>query len=152
MQHRVSTEEQLNDMQRQVEEGLARFVVKEATEKTSQSSQKEMIELKLEVTEATGAKGTVYDYLIPDSKMAFKLKHFWDSVGEAEIYAQGETYAANYEGKKGRCELKWQKSKNTAYQDRMAVDDYIVNDSNETVETTASPEPTNGNYSDDIPF
>ncbi|WP_423063874.1 hypothetical protein [Candidiatus Paracoxiella cheracis] len=154
MQHRVYTEEELDDLKRKLEEGPATFLVKEVSEEVSGAGN-EMFKLTLEVTDATGAVGFVTDYLVPDSKVAYKLKHFWDAVGEPEVYERGETYAANYDNKKGRCELAWQKSKNPDYKDRMGVKDYIAGDTVKKVQTnsaTASRQIDNGNFDEDIPF
>ncbi|WP_423063745.1 hypothetical protein [Candidiatus Paracoxiella cheracis] len=161
MQHRVYTEEELDDLKRKLEEGPATFLVKEVSEEVSGAGN-EMFKLKLEVTDATGAVGFVTDYLVPDSRVAYKLKHFWDAVGEPEVYERGETYAANYDNKKGHCELEWQKSKNPNYKDRIGIKDYIAADAATAVDAkpaaTATqsvgpaPAPSDEGMNDDIPF
>lgn len=66
-------------------EGIYNFQVIKA-EKRISSAGNPMLELKLKVWDANGKTYTVRDFLVATRKMAWKIKHFWESVGQPEKY------------------------------------------------------------------
>lgn len=71
----------------------------------------EMTILQLLVDVKPGISHVVFCYLIPSSRFAFLIKHFWDSVGNPEKYESGDIPASEYIGKKGRMKTKVGKNK-----------------------------------------
>lgn len=83
--------------------GIYNFQVLEATEKTSKSGNP-MLELVLNVWGHDGKVFRLYDWLVGIESMAFKTKHFWESVGEPEKYISGEAAAVDFLDKSGKLE------------------------------------------------
>ena len=124
MQHKIYTDQQLIDLQKPLEEGICDFEVIQAKEKISKAGNS-MIELLLKVTDIRKKQDTLKDWLLDSPKMAFKLKHFWQSVNNSDIYNKGEIYEIEYLNKKGKCTIKWEESKDPNYPSKMRIMDYI---------------------------
>src|SRR5258708_1797702 len=77
------------------------FEVIDALDQKSQAG-KEMIKLTLGVFAKDGGKRYVYDYLIADSKMRFKVRHFCDGAGILDIFERGELTANDCKARNGR--------------------------------------------------
>ena len=145
MQFTVYDEEKLSRFRSPLSEGPANFEVSSAQEKVSKSGNA-MMELKLRVWDINGVEGIIYDYLVDIEQMAYKIKHFWESVEFMSVYESGNFSSDDCIGKAGKCELKWKKSKNTQYPDRMVIADYIK-------PSNGKPEKNNENFfNDDISF
>jgi hypothetical protein len=127
------TEEQINNAGLEVllPNGDYPFQVLNIVPKQSKSGNN-MLELKLQLHTATGLH-TIQDWLVdsPDlPKMAFKLRHFCDTIGLQVEYLQGEfapSAALNRRGhlKLGRERGKLKADGQSSYPDRNVVRDYL---------------------------
>lgn len=136
MKYQPKTEEEVNNFSL-CPEGVFPFEVVHAEEKLSQKGN-EMIQLKLKVFDDEGNQHIVYDFLM--EAVAFKLKHFCDAVGLAELYKSGELTDIECEGKTGKVEIGHRPDQKDKEKMRHGVKDYIVDESANMIED------------DDIPF
>lgn len=137
--------------------GDADFTVNTAIEMTSKNG-KPMIKVGLKVWDQTGAQGFVHDYLILTEAFAWKLKHFFESIGRGFDYATGEINPAEFVNANGRCILKIEKGTDQFPDDKNTVKDYIgetakmkTEKTNQAFRTLAPGEPPMFT-DDDIPF
>jgi hypothetical protein len=68
----------------------------------------------------------IYDYLQPEGKIAYKLKHFCDSVGIADKYKSGALFEIDLLHKSGKVELKIQPGNAEYPNPKNTVVDYHV--------------------------
>ena len=95
------------------------FEVLEAEDAVSQKGN-EMIKLKINAFGPKYGKH-VYDYLL--EKMAFKLRHFCETVGIADQYARGKIDTTGLLGRSGRVILAIEERE--GYEPRNVVKDYV---------------------------
>lgn len=122
------------------------FEVLEAEDKISKSGN-EMIALKLGIEHEESLRG-VFDYLLTDERMQYKLRHFADAVGVLKDYERGEMKAEDLVGLSGKCKIVIQPAKD-GYDAKNSVRDYVKRSNG------AEPEPVTAkktNMDDDIPF
>ena len=122
MHHPVITEEEMTP--KMLEVGNAHFLVREADETFSKSGNP-MVKLTLHVTDKKKNEGIVFDYLVGTENMAFKIKHFWESLGNPDQYATGDSPVDLMIAKTGTCRLKLDKSTDPKYSDRIVVADFL---------------------------
>lgn len=132
--------------------GVYDFEVMEATKKTSKSNYP-MIELKLKVWGDDGRIYSMFDWLLPTHrKMAWKIKHFWESVGQAANY-NGQLSAKELIGKTGKVRTKIEQD-NKGY-DQARVEDY-ANEADKKLHEAQTKghlqKPAEDELDDDIPF
>ena len=120
------------------------FEVLEADEKTSKSGN-DMIALKLGVVYNDSVRG-IFDYLVDIDSMAFKTRHFADSVGLLAEYEKGSLDAGALVGLTGKCKIDIQPAKD-GYDAKNAVKDYVKIGSK-----SAPTGKTETVEDDDIPF
>lgn len=123
------SEDQILLQQSILEEGEHDFVVIKAEKKNSKSSGNPMIELQLKVTGQNGRKHVLFDWFTCSEKMAYKVKHFWESVGSPENYS-GRNSVSDFIGREGRLETGTRKNDNGKSQ--AVVKDYIPEKNLET--------------------
>lgn len=109
-------------------EGEYEFRVAYAKNDVSKSHN-EMITLAIHVFK-NGEYVQVYDYLL--EAMMFKLKHFCEATGLEKEYASGTLTAKMCVGKSGRCKVVVQHDKNGKWKDKNAIEDYCVDEEEET--------------------
>ena len=97
------------------------FDVIKAFDETSKAGN-DMIKLELDVYAANGKKTRVFDYLLEN--LAYKLKHFCESVGLVREYEEGRLSADMCKNRSGKCKLDIQKDKSGEYPDKNIVKDY----------------------------
>ena len=134
------SDEQLQKIRIGFTEGPAEFNVIFADNHRSQKGSS--LKLELWVRDAEGNEGKLLDFLSTSEKMCWKIKHFFQAIGEMPAYESGAIYPSQLKDKKGKCLLKIQKG-NNGYADKMAVQDYL--DPNEA-------QKTDDFFEDDIPF
>lgn len=149
------TEEQC-DKERQfplLEPGIYNFTVTKAEQKRSKSGNP-MIELTLHVWDNTGKEFNVFDYLIATPNMMWKIKHFCDSVGLSQEYADGKFNEHMAVGRSGKADFIFQKGKAKEgggfYKDKNAVEDYVMTDKG--AQKYNPSETDSKEFDDSIPF
>jgi len=111
------------------------FEVTEAIEKTSKSGNP-MIQVRLKVFHEDSFR-FVTDYLM--EKMAFKLRHFAESVGLLEEYNAGQFDASNLVGASGVVKLEIEPAKGQ-FSAKNSVKDYAVRGGSTHVQSAVGPE------------
>lgn len=100
------------------------FEILEAEEATD-SSDRDMLKLKVKVFKDNGASQNIFDY-VSGEWMEFKLRHLAEVCGQLTEYETGELEAYNFVGKTGMCKVGISKDKSGQYPDRNDIKDYIV--------------------------
>ena len=99
------------------------FAVLEATDTVSKGGN-EMIKLKINVYESDDRARHVYDYLVDIESMAYKVRHFAESIGKLAEYEAGNMPADGLVGCSGTCKIAID-SKDPAYPAKNIVRDYV---------------------------
>ena len=127
MRFSPKTEEEINTSNL-IEKGEYPFLIFDAIDYISKSSQKEMIKLFVRIWDINGHERTICDYLGED--MAYKLRHFSEATGLLDKYNTGELKPSDCVNKQGHLKLDIQKGKakgdGTFYGDSNTIKDYIV--------------------------
>jgi hypothetical protein len=125
MQFKPKTEQELKDelALNLLPKGDYDFEVLDATDTLSKAGN-EMIKLKLRVYDKQGKGVIVFDYLL--ESMAYKFKHFCDTVGLSSQYEAGKVIGEECIGKAGVLEIIIQEDKTGQYGPRNSVKDYVV--------------------------
>lgn len=124
-------------------DGTYDFEVIAAVEKTSAKGN-DMVELKIRIEEERSY--VVADYLVSIDSMAYKIRHFAESVGLVDEYERGTLPADQMIGCTGKCKIKTQPAKGE-YRAKNVVADYIK------VEGASAPKkPAMADLDDEIPF
>lgn len=114
-----------------LEPGIYEFRVIEASSGRS-SSGNSMITLKLAIRDAEGITFNILDYLVATEKMAWKTRHFANSVGLDKEYENGSFNETLCQGKQGKAQVIHQAGKARPnggyYHDKSAIEDYVMND------------------------
>lgn len=84
--------------------GIYEFQVNKALFKIAEKTGNHMIELQLKVWGHDGKEWVVFDWLVATKNMAFKTKHFWESVGKPEKY-NGKALPEDFENQFGKVEI-----------------------------------------------
>ena len=98
------------------------FEIIKAEDKVSKSGN-EMIEINMKVFKPDGGFQFVRDYLM--EKMAFKLRHFCESIGQLEEYNAGQLQASNLVGACGVVKIDIEPASN-GYAAKNTAKDYAV--------------------------
>lgn len=106
--------------------GVYDFLISEAEDKQSQKGN-DMAVIKLKIDGDEGRTHTIVDYLVSIESMAYKLRHFAESVGLLEQYEKGDMPAEFMQGRTGKCKLVIQPAKGE-YRAKNTVADYIKSD------------------------
>ncbi len=102
------------------------FEVLEGEDKTSKTSGKPMIELRLKLTDGKISR-TFTDYLLAETPE--KLRHAASACGLIDNYDAGDLPGAAFKGKKGKVRLGIEKDRKKVYPDKNVVLDYICAES-----------------------
>ena len=97
------------------------FEVVKAIDETSKAGNS-MIKLEIDIYAPNGNKSRVFDYLL--ESMAFKLKHFCQSVGLHDEYETGNITADVCRNRTGKCSIVVKQDKTGEYPDKNEVRDY----------------------------
>ncbi len=124
--------------------GVYDFYVAEATDTTSKKGN-DMAVLKLKIEDDTGRQATLVDYLVSIDSMAYKIRHFADSVGLLAAYERGDLPADMMAGRVGKCKVGI-KPADGEYRAKNVVNDYLPS----TVKP--APKPVVEELDDEIPF
>ncbi len=117
-----------------------------------------MIKLQLKIWDANGRAKVVYDYLVSVESMVYKIKHFCDSIGFENEYAEGKFNPKSCIGKSGSLDLSIQKGKlkpgtrDEFYSDKNSVKDYLKSGMNAANKSASSKQEEPPFFDDDIPF
>jgi hypothetical protein len=106
--------------------GTYQFEVIEGCDKVSQAGN-DMLELRLKVTDASGASRFVTDYLL--EKVPIKLRRAAEACLLLQQYEAGELSGKDFVGKTGKLTLTIEKDKNKKFPDKNVVADYVVRES-----------------------
>jgi hypothetical protein len=98
------------------------FEIVDAAEKTSKTSGKPMIEVKVRISDIHGTSRTLTDYLLAETPL--KLRHAAEVCGLIAQYETGSLSADDFRGKRGRLTLAIEKDKKKKYPDKNVVTDY----------------------------
>jgi hypothetical protein len=143
----VLSDEQILAQHKTLEPGEYDFQVSAANFKISKTNGNEMIELVLKVWDKNGMEHTLYDYLLFSEKMAFKLKHFWESVGKPENYTFGGCDVNDMDNLCGKLKTILQKSQDNSRMNARVADYVSMKDhTGKTIKTNVEQ------MDDDIPF
>lgn len=142
-EHPILDEQQMADLK--IQPGEYPFTVIESKLKISQSGNS-MILLKMQVFDARGKAHIMTDFLIALDIMSYKIKHFWESVGEPERY-KTKNRVSDYENKSGYCRVAPQKNKQRGGLVENRIVDYILKEEEEILSRDNSLI-----EDDDIPF
>jgi hypothetical protein len=99
------------------------FEIVDGFDKTSKTSGKPMIELKVKLSNGNGQGRTITDYLLAETPE--KLRHAADACGLLDRYKTGSLSGNEFRGKRGRLKLGIEKDKKRQYPDKNVVLDYI---------------------------
>lgn len=133
--------------------GSADFEIKAAEDTVSQSSQKDMIKLTVQVWDADGKSGNIFDYLVGSANCVWKIKEFCDSIGKPQWYAPGfELKADDLIGQTGKAIIAIEKSRDEKYGDRMKIKSYLPPKVSDAVKTSTPPPTKTDFVDDDVPF
>jgi hypothetical protein len=122
MQFRPRTEKELAES-RLMAKGVYDFEIVDALERTSKSSGKPMIELKVKVTRPDGTARFITDYLL--EQRAEKLRHAAAACGVLDRYEEGSLSNSDFHQKRGKLKLGVEKDKTRTYPDKNVVIDYL---------------------------
>jgi hypothetical protein len=135
-------DEEIEKLQAILAPGQYKFEVIKA-EKAISSANNPMIVLSLKVWDHEGNVHNIRDWLTSSPKMIFKVKHFWESVGEPDRY-KGKNYVQDFVGKCGDVAINNGKDKKGIL--RAQVQDYSL------PAVSAKPIKADEFKDDDIPF
>jgi hypothetical protein len=125
MKFKPLSDEEIAAQRRTLKVGIADFTIGSVKEAISKESGNEMLKLVLKVWDCKGQEGILYDYITFSPKMAWKLKHFLEAIGEGVQYQTGTIDSGNLVGKSGKVMLAIQKDKTGLYGDKVGVKDYM---------------------------
>ena len=120
----------------------------------------DMAKLKLKIWDKEGRERTVYTNLFGDGRMAFRTRHYADSIGEIESY-EDETFSLIQTiGAVGYCEVIVRKARpkddgsGESWPESNDVRDFVKKDDQQKYRgvTAAKPAPAHDFASDDVPF
>lgn len=154
----MSEEEVQNERYSLLEDGVYNFTVTKATGKMSKpkpgKESNPMIELQITVWDGQGREHYIYDYLVGSRNMAWKTKHFCDSVGLSKEYSGGDFNEFMAERKSGKAQIGFQAGKpkegGGMYKDKNVIEDYVMTDSGAKKAPLAKDQ--DNEFSDDVPF
>lgn len=117
------TDQQLREIEESslLPEGVYDFEVISAVEKLSKTGN-EMVEIKVRVE--TERSYIITDFLVAIDSMAYKIKHFAESVGLLEEYKAGHMPAEQMVGSVGKAKVAIQAAKGE-YKAKNVIRDYI---------------------------
>jgi len=110
--------------------GIYDFQVLKSSFKISEKTGNHMIELQLKVFGHDGKEYVLWDWLVATKGMAFKTKHFWESVGHPEMYI-GKAEVEDFENQMGKLETNIGKDQKGNL--RARIKDYVPAPKNEEV-------------------
>lgn len=139
----VLSEEEIDAQNEILKPGIYDFEVLKVSLKVSKTSGQPMLELNLRIWDENGRTYSLLDWFTTSPKMAFKIKHFWESVGEPEKY-NGSSRPQDFIGKTGKVITKIRK--NNENKDQPNIYDYFV-DKNRTNKSESKLD-----FDDEIPF
>lgn len=139
------TDEQIEELSEPWAEGEYDFEVVNAVEHIS-PKQNKSIKLILKVLDKAYNQKKIYDYLVDDPKMIFKIKHFCEACGLADKYFDGSLTKADMVNKTGKLHLIIRPAKD-GYEASNSVKDYIVQK-----DTAAEKQQEDLQIDDDIAF
>lgn len=135
------------------------FTIKTAEEKMSKSNNPMFFVLLVIKDPATGSEKGIFDYLLSEGNMSFKLKYFCESIGILHEYEAGFVSEDMLIGQSGRAKIVTQKgaAKNDGtgenYADKNVVKEYLKPYINSvSKEKTLVPESAKDTFEDEIPF
>lgn len=120
------TEEEIKFL-KLIPDGEYEFEVFDAIDETSKNGN-EMIHVVLLVNK-NEKKYYIHDYLMDTADMAFKLRHFCDSIGIIEDFNSGNIESNKIKSKKGIAKIIINQDKKGIYNPKNVIRDYIVNKS-----------------------
>lgn len=117
------SEEDLQKQRGVLTPGLADFEVIESVDTLSKEKKTPMIKLTLKVWDCNGTEGFIFDYLV--STVQWKIKRFFDSIGNPDSYLSGNMEASSLIGNAGKAVLEIQKDRSGKYGDQIKIKDYF---------------------------
>lgn len=146
MKYNPISEEEINAQRGMLKEGPANFEVIKANDKISKAGN-EMIELLLKVWDSDGKEGGIFDYLVSNAQ--WKIKHFYESIGDSALYTGGEIKSSNLIGSSGKAIIAIQKDLTGKHPDRPKIKDYLKSNG---ISNEEANKIFNNENEDDIPF
>jgi hypothetical protein len=136
-------------------DGTYRFTVRNALETVSKEKGNPMVRVDLEIYGHDGGSSLMSDYLVASDKMAWKIKHFCDTLGLLEQYQKGNLEAQNLIRLEGYAQVVTEKR--SEYPARNKVKDYGKPKSTKTnsILSPTKPDPNQSleqNDDSDLPF
>lgn len=123
------------------------FQVKHAENAVSKKGN-QMIKLIISIWDDNGREREITDYLM--EAIAYKLRHFCDTVGLEDKYQAGQFDAADCVNRSGKCKIRIEES--DGYPPKNAVQDYVKSDKSDQTTAQAPQEVDDDFDTSDIPF
>lgn len=142
MRFKPMNEQEIQDLNL-AEDGDYQFKVVEAQDKTSTAGN-DMIALKLIFWDKNGRERLIFDWIMNNESMLYKLKHFCDSTSLSERYENGMLNSSDCIDKGGIFRIS--KRKDNRGEVRNFVKDYLI-DNKEKAKDAIDPD-----LNDDVPF
>lgn len=150
MKFAPKSEEEVSNL---IPKGEHAFEVLEADERQSKKGN-DMIALKLGISYGDSLRG-VFDYLVDIDSMAYKTRHFADTVGMLAEYEKGTLNGADLIGLTGFCKLDIEPA-NDQFGPKNVVKDYVKRVGSTAAPAAFAPKAANGaardKMDDEIPF
>lgn len=96
----VLTDDQINESRGILKPGIYRFQCINAKEAISKNGNS-MIVLDIKAFDENGKPHQITDYLVSTEKMSYKIKHFFNSIGNPEKYNYGNATTIDFLNKTG---------------------------------------------------
>lgn len=126
--------------------GPADFEVIDAKEALSKAGN-EMVKLTLRVWDSEGRQGQLFDYLLGNAQ--WKIKSFYQSIGNPEAYEAGLIDPLNLSGASGKAILTIQKD--PKYGDQVRIQNYVMPGVKKETKEAKDPDSIR-DEGDDVPF
>lgn len=153
----LSEEEAQKERFTLLENGVYNFTVTRAVGKMSKpkpgKEPNPMIELQITVWDKHGREHYLYDYLVGSRNMAWKTRHFCESVGLVKEYESQEFNEYKAVNRSGKALIGFQEGKQKPeggfYKDKNVIEDYVLEDAPKKIDTS----PIKDKFEDsEIPF
>ncbi len=154
MKYKPLNDEEIIALKPILQPGTYQFEAVGAEDTRSKKTNKEMIKATLKVWADQGKEFYLTDYFTGDEKMIWKLKSYFDCVGQLNLYETGEISANNFNHTSGFVKTK---VKTDEYGTQAVVVGYIKKSDQDIIPTNQAPKAASTDTKidfeeDDLPF
>lgn len=146
------SDEQLEELNRPFEPGMANFEIIKAENKQSQSGNN-MIVVEMRAWDKNGTERKIKDHLVLTDRAMFKLKNFCEAIGLLSSYQKGTINTYELVGKRGKAAIKEEDGTNSdgVPTKFLKVSGYIVDEAKQFISNKYSQK-SNDELNDDVPW